>query len=216
MFQFPRFPPARLWIHRAVHEVCSCGFPHSDIRGSGLMCSSPRLFAAYRVLHRLPVPRHPPCALLHLTMRLLPPAMTCSFLESVLRCFLARTSSVSPDRPPVFPGRHLIPLPLDNSSKCLPILRVHTDGLPFRRARGFRSSLQHVTARFVYAVFKVRTQLPAAPNTFFDSGGHLLSRTVSSEVPSAAWVLTVVFGMGTGVSPTRIAARSLRALIPGQ
>ena len=75
----PQVPPARLWIHCAVHEVCSCGFPHSDIRGSGLMCSSPRLFAAYRVLHRLPVPRHPPCALLHLTTRLLPPAMTCSF-----------------------------------------------------------------------------------------------------------------------------------------
>ena len=43
------------------------GFPHSDIRGSMLMCSSPRLFAAYRVFHRLPVPGHPPCALLCLT-----------------------------------------------------------------------------------------------------------------------------------------------------
>ena len=32
-----------------------------------LMCSSPRLFAAYRVFHRLPVPGHPPCALLCLT-----------------------------------------------------------------------------------------------------------------------------------------------------
>ena len=43
------------------------GFPHSDIRGSMLMCSSPRLFAAYHVFHRLPVPGHPPCALLCLT-----------------------------------------------------------------------------------------------------------------------------------------------------
>ena len=43
------------------------GFPHSDIRGSKLMCSSPRLFAAYHVFHRLPVPGHPPCALLCLT-----------------------------------------------------------------------------------------------------------------------------------------------------
>ena len=32
-----------------------------------LRCSSPRLFAAYRVFHRLPVPGHPPCALLCLT-----------------------------------------------------------------------------------------------------------------------------------------------------
>ena len=39
------------------------GFPHSDIRGSKGVCPSPRLFAACRVLRRLPVPRHPPCAL---------------------------------------------------------------------------------------------------------------------------------------------------------
>lgn len=36
---------------------------------------------------------------------------------------------------------------------------------------------------------------------FFSFGGHLLSHTVSSAVPSAAQVLTIVFGMGTGVSP---------------
>ena len=43
------------------------GFPHSEIPGSKLICSSPRLIAAYRVLHRLLVPRHPPCALSSLT-----------------------------------------------------------------------------------------------------------------------------------------------------
>ena len=62
-----RVPPVRLWIQHTVHEVCSCGFPHSDIRGSLDMCSSPRLFAAYHVFLRLPVPRHPPCALFCLT-----------------------------------------------------------------------------------------------------------------------------------------------------
>ena len=44
---------------------------------------------------------------------------------------------------------------------------------------------------------------------FYNSGSHLLSHTVSSAVPSAAWVLTIVFGMGTGVSPKRIATRKL-------
>ena len=44
---------------------------------------------------------------------------------------------------------------------------------------------------------------------FIYSGSHLLSHTVSSAVPSAAWVLTIVFGMGTGVSPKRIATRNL-------
>ena len=39
------------------------GFPHSEIRGSKLVRSSPRLIAAYHVLHRLLPPRHPPDAL---------------------------------------------------------------------------------------------------------------------------------------------------------
>ena len=42
------------------------GFPHSEITGSQLICSSPMLFAAYRVLLRQSVPRHPPCALISL------------------------------------------------------------------------------------------------------------------------------------------------------
>ena len=40
-------------------------------------------------------------------------------------------------------------------------------------------------------------------------GGHLLSHAVSSIVPSAAQVLTIVFGMGTGVSPERIATGNI-------
>jgi hypothetical protein len=43
------------------------GFPHSDIPGSKLVCSSPGLIAAYRVLHRLLAPRHSPYALSSLT-----------------------------------------------------------------------------------------------------------------------------------------------------
>ena len=37
--------------------------PHSEIPGSKVVCTSPRLIAAYHVLHRLLVPRHPPYAL---------------------------------------------------------------------------------------------------------------------------------------------------------
>ena len=43
-----------------------------------------------------------------------------------------------------------------------------------------------------------------------ESGIHLLSHAVSSIVPSAAQVLTVVFGMGTGVSPERIDTRNMK------
>ena len=60
-------PLHTLWIGVWMHEVCSCGFPHSDICGSKDICSSPQLFAAYHVFLRLLVPRHPPCALFCLT-----------------------------------------------------------------------------------------------------------------------------------------------------
>ena len=39
------------------------GLPHSDTHGSGPVCGSPWLFAAYRVLRHPWEPRHPPCAL---------------------------------------------------------------------------------------------------------------------------------------------------------
>ena len=60
-------PLHTLWIGVWIHEVCSCRFPHSEISGSLDMCSSPKLFAAYHVFHRLSVPRHPPCALVSIT-----------------------------------------------------------------------------------------------------------------------------------------------------
>ena len=63
----PRVPLHTLWIHAWMAEVRSAGFPHSDIRGSQDICSSPQLFAAYHVFLRLLVPRHPPCALSCLT-----------------------------------------------------------------------------------------------------------------------------------------------------
>ncbi len=63
-----RVPLHNLWIQSWMHGVPPCGFPHSDTRGSPDICSSPRLFAACRVFLRLPVPRHPPCALSCLTL----------------------------------------------------------------------------------------------------------------------------------------------------
>ena len=62
-----RVPFIKLCIYLMMTEVSSAGFPHSDIRGSRDMCSSPRLFAAYHVFLRLSVPRHPSCALLSFT-----------------------------------------------------------------------------------------------------------------------------------------------------
>ena len=66
----PRVPFHTLCIGVWMTEVCSAGFPHSEICGSMDICSSPQLFAAYHVFHRLLVPRHPPCALYSLTCRI--------------------------------------------------------------------------------------------------------------------------------------------------
>ena len=63
-----RVPFHTLWIGVWMTGVCPAGFPHSDISGSMDICSSPKLFAAYHVFHRLLVPRHPPCALTTLTV----------------------------------------------------------------------------------------------------------------------------------------------------
>ena len=48
MFQFPGLAPAM-----RVTGLQPDGLSHSEIRGSRVICTSPRLFAAYHVLHRL-------------------------------------------------------------------------------------------------------------------------------------------------------------------
>ena len=93
-----RVPLHTLWIQIWIHGVCPCGFPHSEIRGSRDICSSPRLFAAYHVFLRLSVPRHPPCALFSLTSRLPWYSVTTSdFFHALALCFLCRGSLPLPE-----------------------------------------------------------------------------------------------------------------------
>ena len=66
MFQFRAFPAYDYLIHRTLTRYCRAGFPHSEISGSMRMCRSPKLIAACRVLLRLLMPRHSPCALFSL------------------------------------------------------------------------------------------------------------------------------------------------------
>ena len=63
MFQFPGFAPSQM----TVPGLQPGGLPHSDTPGSAPVCGSPGIFAAYRVLPRLPKPRHPPYALTSLS-----------------------------------------------------------------------------------------------------------------------------------------------------
>ena len=111
-----------------------------------LVCSSPRLFAAYHVLHRLPMPRHPPYALSSLTIkksftnanRLLPCITTasCAFTHMML---LARASyqsyAIVKDR------KAFKPLSSSFHSEFGGGDRVRTDGL--LRARQALSQLSY-------------------------------------------------------------------------
>ena len=67
-FTSPGSAPPRYFIHAYGACLPACGLPHSAIRGSLDVCSSPRLFAAYRGLPRRPAPRHPPGTFLRLAI----------------------------------------------------------------------------------------------------------------------------------------------------
>ena len=67
MFHFPGFAWMSLCIQPTMTETCSAGLPHSGIKGSTPVCGYPLLIAACHALHRLQMPRHPPCALSNLT-----------------------------------------------------------------------------------------------------------------------------------------------------
>ncbi len=67
MFQFPEFAPVHLCIQCTVAGITGAGFPIRTSSVQSLCSNSPKLFAATNVLHRLLVPRYPPCALSSLT-----------------------------------------------------------------------------------------------------------------------------------------------------
>lgn len=79
-----RVPFLTLCVGVRMTEGFSAGFPHSEIFGSKDICSSPKLFAAYHVFHRLLVPRHPPYALSYMTKRLSQPSSTGTLFRECL------------------------------------------------------------------------------------------------------------------------------------
>ncbi len=147
------------------------------------MCSSPQLFAAYHVLHRLPVPRHPPCALCYLTISI------------ILACTIDAFSG----------SRDFSRLTFANLGMFLDYRFVSILCLSAHRTFDYMTFIMNLCFMFSRICgFQGTFSMPSfflKSELILNSGTHLLSRTVSSEVPSAVRVLTVVFGMGTGVSP---------------
>jgi hypothetical protein len=68
MVHFPGLPSPTYGFSRRSSGMSLSGLPHSEILGSKPVCGSPKLFAAYHVLHRLLAPRHSPYALSSLTI----------------------------------------------------------------------------------------------------------------------------------------------------
>ena len=69
MVHFPTLSSTAYVFSGGFSRISQRGFPHSEIPGSKPICGSPGLIAAYRVLHRLLVPRHSPYTLSSLTIK---------------------------------------------------------------------------------------------------------------------------------------------------
>ena len=93
MFQFRRFPTYGYLIHHTLTVSSTAGFPHSEIHGSLAAFASPWLIVDRYVLHRLPMPRHSPCALISLTFfRIMCPFGFVNFTQLKIVVFLTQHS----------------------------------------------------------------------------------------------------------------------------
>ena len=90
------FLPSIAGFRKRRWRITTIRLPHSEISGSKCICHSPKLIAAYHVLHRLLAPRHPLCA-----------------LKSLIPCLKSATRTCPPKRRfPRFAGlsTHLLPV----------------------------------------------------------------------------------------------------------
>ncbi len=79
MVQFSWYRPLH-YYGTGSYDITRKGLPHSEIPGSKSVCDSPRLIAAYYVLHRLLEPSHPPKALCSLTTKIVVTLFTTLFM----------------------------------------------------------------------------------------------------------------------------------------
>ena len=164
MVHFPGFARARLWIHRAVRGVYPRGFPHSEIPGSMPACGSPRLIAACHVLHRLLLPRHPPCALSSLTIKFtrhtavpLPPS---SFRRNAFRKTTKRRENLMGLDPAHRMQHRKFPLRTSVSS----VVKAFDFDLSDTKAQ--KKPAPHTPAGFLQALIKIYVSPCNLPNLF--------------------------------------------------
>ena len=211
MFQFRRFPTYAYLIQRRLTEYCSAGFPHSEISGSTVICTSPKLIAACHVLHRLLMPRHSPCALLRLTL------LSCeqeskqrklSWTTTLRQCLLLPLLSYSP----LYKERsrsgsqafELCRLRVLRNCLCYPFEKFHKSFLfpsvacssylvtlfSFQGAfpASFETRSKHLNFKCLYPTSKFSTMKFLWPTFFFQKkvGGRKWTRTTDLTIISRA------------------------------
>jgi hypothetical protein len=106
MFHFPAFPPLALCVQARVTGFRVLpGFPIRKSSDHSSVDSSPRLIAASYVLHRLLVPRHPPCALNNLTTKMLASTVQFSRYGRSPPCHRGKHTAKAAHRPTARPVR---------------------------------------------------------------------------------------------------------------
>ena len=86
MFQFPSFASYTYVFSAWWPDLTLAGFPHSESSGSKHVSCSPKIIAAFRVLLRLLMPRHPPSALSSLAIKLVTTKFS-AFVQTKLKIF---------------------------------------------------------------------------------------------------------------------------------
>ena len=200
MFQFRRFPAAHYGFMYSRCRSSAAGFP---IQRS----ADHRIFAPTRGLSQLITSFFgSQCQGIHPTLFLFNRFMSASVRTCGRSCSLhsnefmfARLSACAFLWIQTLVRIHLGCLDILISLECFVLYAV----FKVRSGDGEIRTLDPLLAR------QVLSQLSYTP---INSGVHLLSHTVASIVPSAACVLTVVFGMGTSVSHRRIGTGKLPQL----
>jgi hypothetical protein len=94
MFHFPALPPPALCVQAGVTgNYARSGFPIRKSPDQRLVADSPGLIAGSNVLHRLLVPRHPPCALTNL-------AQLQITKDARVHCAVLKKRTAPPPHPP--------------------------------------------------------------------------------------------------------------------
>src|SRR5699024_7417879 len=95
-FSSPGMPHLSYVFRQVYCSITNSGFPHSEILGSQFTYNFPRHIGVSPVLRQLLVPRHPPCALLHLTSFIMKKVVLFGLMSLILLLFSFQGTKMEP------------------------------------------------------------------------------------------------------------------------